>query len=299
MILPENFKSSISVKRFSWKRNKIVFLLIFIFHISSIFANSPQNEFEFDALNLQDVLNPQRDRISDDNQKNREQKRRAKLFVEQLNKFMKVLKDKETLEIFLKQESRENIQFLLQVAVSSSSVNTIRYILENSSVDINAKSNLGVPLVHLALMRQNQNIDVIKVFLNYPGIDFFAVNEWGDNLFHAIFLSGKRTAWLSNFNLLFEHKNFKMFSELLNATNVYGETPMDFFIRELTYSSRIPDRYFYDIFQALYNKGARYTVKWENIENRVEKLQNLQQRFEQKSENGVADKSSCKNAWIY
>ncbi len=287
MVLSEKFKLSAGGKYLGWNRSKIVFLIIFCFNVSNLFAVPPQTGFQFE-------INPLIG-MSYQNQEEKEKKIiLEKLQISERKRLIKLLNNQKSLEEFLKKESKENIQVLFQIAISSSSLDKIRYILENSSVDINAKNNIEVPFFHLILMRQNQDIDITRFFLNYSGMDLHAVNKWGDNLFHAVFLSAKRSKWLPNLNLLFDHKQFKDIAHLLNTTNIYGETPMDFFIRELmSGNTRVSMQYLYSIYQALKSKGARYTVKSEDVEKKIQIF-----ILQKKPKSAHQNTSSCRGAWI-
>ena len=210
--------------------------------------------------------------------------------------FTEILQTQEKIEIFLKQKSKKSIQKLFEYAVMFSDAKTIKFIMENSSVNINGTTNAEMPLLHTAIMRWRHDIDITKLFFNHPKIDFFAVNEWSDNLFHAAFLgSMKASQRISLLKFLFKPENFIKIHRLLNAVNTFKETPMDFFIRETAHGDNIQSlRYVYPTYQMLQEKGAQHTIEIESINKILQKSENLMTpRTSSKS------KSNCKVVWIY
>ena len=150
------------------------------------------------------------------------------------NSYVKTLfQDEPRLQEWIKKSSEP---FFLAIQVGN--LKMIRFFADEKGM-INAArmSTLFSPL-HFSII--TGQMDIIKFFLDHPKTDLRQTSVWGENIFHFVFLSSALTAKdaLQLLNLLFQPKYFSKISDLLNDSNDYNETPLDFYLKNKAANTR-------------------------------------------------------------
>ena len=123
----------------------------------------------------------------------------------------------------------KNGRNLLHLAVIYNNVKLSKFLTQFTKL-LNKKDIAGNTPLLLSMTRM-QSIDIFKLLVTHPLIDFSARDSFEQNILHYIFL-GKKNYRNEMLDLLLEHLDLNMVSNLTKAVNKQGESPLNYLIRD-------------------------------------------------------------------